>query len=497
MKNLSLLEGEGDVLYSHGIRTMKLLACALFILEAAVAGQEKKTPVPDAAALKAAEQTVRELFKEEYAKKAPADRRLLAHKFLIQGKEAGNTPATQYVLFSQAVDLSVQAGDIDTALGALGDLTAAFAVNPVAQRVTALAGLAKVVKTPEDLKTLARAHLDLLDEAVMVDDFESAAKVASDAGALARRVQDKSLIGTAEAKAKDVAVRKSRFDKIKKAKESLDATPEDPAANLAVGQYTCFVKGDWVAGLAFLVKASESALKTAALKDAANPDKPDDQVAIGDLWWDLADSVPTEDKAALHERAGFWYRQASAKVAGIGKAKIDKRLAQVNTERIARGLWVDVTDPSQMGLKGKAGDPFEMTYTGPKGTVTHVDSKPFPAGEYDGFTMRLRFKMDEPGIDIHYKGPSYPSFCFIRLSSKTKAVNMTGANGAGTTHQIVPLALAEEYVLTVVNSKGEDSVYLNGTEIGHFSNASGPFDSFRFYFNVGTTTIDKFKLRKR
>jgi len=87
---------------------------ALFLIAALVLPQEK-APAPKDAELKEAEKLVRDLFKEEFSKKAPADRRLLARKLLGQGREPGNPAATQYTLLSLAIEQAVQAVDLETA----------------------------------------------------------------------------------------------------------------------------------------------------------------------------------------------------------------------------------------------------------------------------------------------------------------------------------------------------------------------------------------------
>jgi hypothetical protein len=458
--------------------------------------QDKKAAVPDAAAIKEAEQTVRELFKEDYAKKAPADRRALAKKLLTQGKETGNTTASQYALLSQAVEISTQTGDVDTALSTLNELTAVFTVNAVALRAGSLGTLAKNIKTSEDTKTLARAYLALADDALKADDFDNAGKAVVEGGGAARRAKDLPLTTASDAKAKEVGARKTRFEKVKKAKETLDASPDDAAANLVYGQYACLVKGDWAGGLACLAKSLDGNLKSAALKDSGNPATPDDQAAVGDLWWDLADAASAEDKVALRDRAGFWYRQAYAKIAGLGKVKVEKRLLLWNGERIARGTWVDFNDPAQFGLKGKPGDPVEIVHT-TKGTATQINTKPFPPGEYDGFTMRFRFKMDEPFISLSFKGPGYIMPAYFILAGKGRTLSIPGEKGPGNPGQTLAINVTDEALITVLNSKGEDTVYLNGAEVGRYPNTLGPFDSFQMFCHQGTTTIDKIKLRRR
>src|SRR5207248_2819306 len=134
------------------------------------------------------------------------------------------------------------------------------------------------------------------DEAMKLDRYEDAAKAVESSSAQAKRGKDLAAIGSADAKTKEVAARKARFEKVRKSKELLAAMPDDPAANLAVGQYTCLVKNDWDAGLPMLVKGPDGPLKALALKDAGNPASADERARVGDGWWDLADTVTPDEK---------------------------------------------------------------------------------------------------------------------------------------------------------------------------------------------------------
>ena len=51
-----------------------------------------------------------------------------------------------------------------------------------------------------------------------------------------------------------------------RADEKLKTNPDDPQANLALGRYRCFAKGDWEAGLPLLAKSGDAALASLAKK---------------------------------------------------------------------------------------------------------------------------------------------------------------------------------------------------------------------------------------
>ncbi|HUR39363.1 MAG TPA: hypothetical protein VM222_07705, partial [Planctomycetota bacterium] len=106
--------------------------------------------VPDAAKLKEAEKILKDLFKEQYAKKAPADRQLLARLLVDQAGKLGDDPAALWILYRDAQDLAVQACDLKTAMAAVDGAAAAFDIDALAMRNAALTAAGKAARTPED-----------------------------------------------------------------------------------------------------------------------------------------------------------------------------------------------------------------------------------------------------------------------------------------------------------------------------------------------------------
>src|SRR6185436_5225004 len=70
----------------------------------------KRAGVPDANKQRDAEKAIRDIYKEQYAKKAPADRVQLAKVLLDQADKSGDDPSSRWVLYREAQDLASQAG---------------------------------------------------------------------------------------------------------------------------------------------------------------------------------------------------------------------------------------------------------------------------------------------------------------------------------------------------------------------------------------------------
>src|SRR5437667_417142 len=122
-----------------------LLASFLVLPDAAradeirVEPQEKKLDIPDDAAVKEAEKTIRSLFKDDYAKRSPADRGALAKNLLKQAMDTKDENAARYVLFRESQDLAARIGEIETAFRAIDEMCRIYATNSLILKNSALA----------------------------------------------------------------------------------------------------------------------------------------------------------------------------------------------------------------------------------------------------------------------------------------------------------------------------------------------------------------------
>src|SRR5262245_19467185 len=242
----------------------------------------KRAPVPDAAKQKEAEKLVRDLFKDQYAKKAPADRKALSRLLLEQSGQVQNDPTSLWVLYREALDAAMQGSDQRTAVDVIEAMARSFDMDPLPLKNSTLATLQKSVKTPEEAAALADAQLRLADEYFDVDQFDLADKACAAAIPLARKSTDAALVTKATARSKEISEAKTKFQSLKRVLETLAKSPADPQANFDMGQFLCFVKGNWDLGLCFLAKGSDNVLKPLAEKELASSTVHADRVAVAD-----------------------------------------------------------------------------------------------------------------------------------------------------------------------------------------------------------------------
>ena len=122
---------------------------------------------------------------------------------------------------------------------------------------------------------------------------------------------------------------RTAHDRLAQALPKLKTAPDDPAANLALGTYLCFARGEWDDGLPRLARGSDAAIASASKQDLARPDDAAARAKAGDAWWDLGESRGGPAglvKDGARQRAAYWYRSALAGASGLERDSIRKKV---------------------------------------------------------------------------------------------------------------------------------------------------------------------------
>lgn len=115
-----------------------------------------------------------------------------------------------------------------------------------------------------------------------------------------------------------------------KAKEALDKSPLDPAANTTFGKYTAFVLGDYSAAMPYLVNSGDKTLKTLADHelDASYTASAPQKIGMGDEWVVAAKKFPPLNKI-FYDRASQWYGMAWPELTGVWKDRTREQLRKI------------------------------------------------------------------------------------------------------------------------------------------------------------------------
>jgi len=184
-----------------------------------------------------------EVYKVEIAAAtSPTQKSALAAKLIQVGIKTQNDPAGQFALFKEAQRLSIEAGDYRQALEASKEISQHFEVDALKTKADVVGQCVGTTSDPEGLLT---AVYVLVDDAIEADHYDAAKQLAEAAFRAAQVTKNLDVMREAGLQRNEVRELEVEFTKVQKALQVHQTLPNDPDANLVVGQYRCFVKGDW------------------------------------------------------------------------------------------------------------------------------------------------------------------------------------------------------------------------------------------------------------
>ena len=303
---------------------------------------KKGKEVPDAEAQAAKEKEILDLFKDKESEDLP-------RIFLDKGVQTKDDPDGRFVLLRMARDYSAKQQDVDRAFQAVDELAKSFEINALEWKRETMAKLIENAKSSDMNYDLANECLKLADgsegskrlpqncvEADRYDIANAFLDMAETTRKKAKPSKDVSQDEIKDQEAKVAATKKKiqemekEFEAVKGARDTLETKPDDKNANLIWGKYLCTIKGNWTKGLPMLEKSEDPELSPPAKKDVAQPSNGDDQVKLGDEWWNLGEKEQGIARQQLKKRAAFWYKKAENSVSGLTQERIKKSIREID-----------------------------------------------------------------------------------------------------------------------------------------------------------------------
>jgi hypothetical protein len=359
-------------------------------------------PVPDAASQAAAIKVLKELFKP-YPPTRAEEKVKVAKKLMDQAAASGNDLVTQFVVLHEAAELSAAVGDIQAAMHAIDEIGKHFAIDPGAEKLLILSRAKSVHLNADAASAGADAALQIGADEIHKGDFDGAARAAGLAAGFVRQTQDVKLNLASQTLTNDVRKAQAESARVKTAEVKLKADPADSGANLTVGRFLCFWRGDWTRGLPLLAQGSDAALKSIAAADIAAPKEPAVQFALAEKWLALAGKETGTPRTQIRQHAATWYEQAQAGLGGLQKSLAEKRLAELHETTAppgssattgGHGTWIDLlrmVDPKRDAQAGNWKlENSVLTSNNQNGARVQIPY--FPPEEYD---YRIVFSRNE------------------------------------------------------------------------------------------------------
>lgn len=299
-----------------------------------------KLALPDPAAEAAALAEVRKIHRNDFDKaQDPAKKKALARTLLKEALETPDEPAIRFVLLGQARDLAVSAGDSTLLREVVEETAKYYDVDAKEQLIRILSDVADSRIGTSSKKDLAQGTLDLAHECLAANDYDSAMRLARAAQSMAVG-RDTAMTKQAVDLIKSLPRLEQEYKRFQQAGKILADDPNHASANLAQGQYYCFVQNTeeaWQKGLPMLAKGSDAKLKALAEAELAlarskSKQGANDWFNLAEQWYEMARSADDIARASCRRRAASWYEKAHPKLQGFKARKAKLRLEELKGE---------------------------------------------------------------------------------------------------------------------------------------------------------------------
>jgi hypothetical protein len=322
------------------VRTL-LLCLALLLPPVAAAQDDSRLPVPAALEIEAAALRFRDAHKAELSKTTLDEQSEAVHKLLADLKRIQAAPIDQYARLHVVRRLAAAIGDHDLYLDASLNLSQIFRVS---YRQIVADGQAEVLAnaSPFACRKLLPSLQASVQEAIRDEEFDVARKTI--AALKAASLQADKLGSTipihaesARLFARDVEPILEKYAGLAGARTRLREMPADGPAHRVVGEFLCFVKNDWKAGLPHLAACADPALRKAADNDLdRNKQTADDLLRTADGWHAAARAMLPIERANAWHRALELCQGASEKSKGVPHIEIDAHIRRFEVLTDAR-----------------------------------------------------------------------------------------------------------------------------------------------------------------
>jgi formylglycine-generating enzyme required for sulfatase activity len=291
---------------------------------------QERASVPGAEAEHAAKKAAGEIYGGRFALAKTADEKTaLAEEIIAAGLKFQAGSADQYVLLNIGREIAAGVGDARIALSAAQELAQRFDLPGLALEANTLLTTARWARITPQRTALAEVAGEVVGKLVEAHEYERAIQLCEAAQKAAEQAREFRQARDFSNWLPELRTAQQQFQQYRDALAVLDDDPVEPEANLAAGRYLCFVRGDWERGVAMLALGSDESLKNVAVMELQGAETAEEQAAIADAWWDVAEAREGQERDVLRLRAGSWYRRAAPQLADLAGLRIKQRLEEI------------------------------------------------------------------------------------------------------------------------------------------------------------------------
>jgi formylglycine-generating enzyme required for sulfatase activity len=324
-------EGEQGMCSQWKQGVVAILAVGMLLFSGQNGSAQERSPVPDAAAQQAAKKTAGEIYGGRFALAKTADEQTaLAAEMIAAGLKIQPGSADQFVLLDIARGIAAGAGDAATSLSAVKELTQRFDVPALTLEADTLLTVARQARISTQRRALAEASVNVIGKLAEADEYDRAIRLCEAAREAAQQSREHRLGNELSTQLPELRRAQQELRRYRDALAVMEDAPTEPAPNLAAGRYLCLIKGDWERGVPMLALGSDEPLKAVAVMELQGAETAEQQAAIGDAWWDVAETREGQESELLRLRAGSYYRRAAPQLAAsLAGLRIKQRLEEI------------------------------------------------------------------------------------------------------------------------------------------------------------------------
>ncbi len=305
-----------------------LTSCLLVALAfcAPCRGQQRG-PVPEDAEQTRGRERARELYAPLLEEAISSEEKArLAQQMIARGLDQEDDAAFAFGLFELAREVALMAGDEDTVLVAVRELTLAFRLDLAATRLGILDELRTRAKNPEQFRRYFEFAAESIDIARRRDDWEAAHRFLDLLEGLVPKTQDPGAKSRLKRLAENIEELEDGHAAYLEAAFDVQSGNARPDSYLIAGRYAAFLKGDWALGLGWLVQCKDEDIAAVAKAEFDHYEDSDHWLRIADLWFAVAQKETPGARPQIEDRTEAWYSAILGDLTGRERKRAEQRL---------------------------------------------------------------------------------------------------------------------------------------------------------------------------
>jgi hypothetical protein len=294
-------------------------------------GPPKKHAVPSAEVREAMLAQLTEIYKDRKVNSLDEARKVINELRDLAAKT--KSADEKFVLLYRVMQCACVTKDAGLMLHTIDEIGNDFQIEPLSVKEKMLVQFADGADRREAVERLFNSAQDVIDAAIAAERYETALSIASAVSRACQTREGKDWRSQAQSRRAAVDALRAHWQAFQDGEATLKTDPNDADANLAVGRWWCYDKGDWTKALPYFGKGSDDLLRLATVHDLKqNAGQLDDLLRLADEWRDAGLQYNDYQRVPVLRRAISYYERALGMMEpGLKKAVLEKRLADVKS----------------------------------------------------------------------------------------------------------------------------------------------------------------------